>query len=541
MFWRIETMGKRSGFSGILPSMAREAARQQRAAEAARRRQMREALRWERETKRAQALAEKEARKEYEESRVGEVHDLNIELRERITELTSILEHTLKVDDSIAFDSLRIREEYLPFEPPEDVRTPLAEPTEESFAGRVAALKGLRSLLPGAKRRYERRLLSARDQYRAARDKWQTEENQRQAKLKALREQYERGRLSLQTKKDQRDAEVSELQESYAAGDPEAVVAYNNLVLERSEYPDNFPQEFRLAYVRESKQLVIEYELPAVEVVPAVQEYRYVKTRDEIAEKPGKATEVKDLYQDIVSAVALRSIHEVLEADQGNHIDVVCFNGFVQTVDPATGKDTRPHLISVRTTRQKFDEIDLSRVDKKVCLRNLGAQVSPRAAEAQPVKPVVEFDMVDRRFVDQSDVLADLESRPNLIELSPFEFEHLVANLFAQMGLESKLTRSSRDGGVDCVAFDHRPVLGGKVVIQAKRYSNTVGVSAVRDLYGTMMNEGANKGILVTTSGYGPDAFEFCKDKPIELIDGAGLLYLLREVGTEARIVFPDD
>ena len=42
-----------------------------------------------------------------------------------------------------------------------------------------------------------------------------------------------------------------------------------------------------------------------------------------------------------------------------------------------------------------------------------------------------------------------------------------------------------------------------EVIIQAKRYKNTVGVSAVRDLFGTMQNEGASKGILVTTSGYG--------------------------------------
>jgi restriction endonuclease Mrr len=59
----------------------------------------------------------------------------------------------------------------------------------------------------------------------------------------------------------------------------------------------------------------------------------------------------------------------------------------------------------------------------------------------------------------------------------------------------------SHDGGVDCVAYDPRPIFGGKVVIQAKRYKNTVGVSAVRDLFGTMQNEGAAKGILVTTSG----------------------------------------
>ncbi|MCA2218049.1 restriction endonuclease [Jidongwangia harbinensis] len=31
-----------------------------------------------------------------------------------------------------------------------------------------------------------------------------------------------------------------------------------------------------------------------------------------------------------------------------------------------------------------------------------------------------------------------------------------------------------------------------------------VDVSAVRDLFGTLQNEGASKGILVTTSGYGP-------------------------------------
>ena len=91
------------------------------------------------------------------------------------------------------------------------------------------------------------------------------------------------------------------------------------------------------------------------------------------------------------------------------------------------------------------------------------------------------------------------------------------------------------------VAFDPRPILGGKVVIQAKRYKNVVGVSAVRDLYGTMINEGANKGILVTTSHYGKDAYDFAKDKPVELIDGGGLLYLLDQNGVKAKIIFIEE
>jgi restriction system protein len=139
-------------------------------------------------------------------------------------------------------------------------------------------------------------------------------------------------------------------------------------------------------------------------------------------------------------------------------------------------------------------------------------------------------------------VLSELDGRPNLMELTPSEFESLITNLFQKMGLETKLTQASRDGGVDCVAYDPRPVLGGKVVIQAKRYKNTVGVSAVRDLFGTMHNEGATKGILVATSGYGKASFEFASNKPLELLDGANLLYLLQEhAGISARIEPPED
>jgi restriction system protein len=100
----------------------------------------------------------------------------------------------------------------------------------------------------------------------------------------------------------------------------------------------------------------------------------------------------------------------------------------------------------------------------------------------EAVRPIVEINMVDPRFVDTVDIMSGLDDRPNLMELTPNEFENLITNLFAAMGLDTKQTRASRDGGVDCVAFDPRPVMGGKVVIQAKRYKNTVGVSAVRDL-----------------------------------------------------------
>ncbi len=50
------------------------------------------------------------------------------------------------------------------------------------------------------------------------------------------------------------------------------------------------------------------------------------------------------------------------------------------------------------------------------------------------------------------------------------------------------------------------------------------------------MNEGATKGIIVTTSDYGPDAYEFARNKPITLINCGNLLYLLQNHGNKAKI-----
>ena len=469
--------------------------------------------------------------------RAEEAVQRNKDLKARISALESLLADGLQRKAGIDFGDLRERETY-PHPKPPVARAPVP-PDKATYA--VAPLAGLSRFLPGAKAEHERAVAAADLRYAqefAAYTK----------RLRILEVVNERALAEYGAEKakhievvKKKNAEVRRFEENYKAGDPGAIVAYNELLLETSPYPEGFPKKFRIAFVPESKELACEYELPPIAVVPSVGEYRHIKSRDEIEEKPRKPAATKDLYQDIIASLSLRTLHELFFANAASCLQVVAFNGFVQTVDPATGRDIRPCLISLRVTRDQFEQLDLARVSKAVCLRNLGAQVSPRPNEAQAVRPIVEFDMVDKRFVKESDVLSALESRPNLMDLNPFEFEHLVANLFGKMGLDTKLTRSSRDGGVDAVAFDPRPILGGKVVIQAKRYKNTVGVSAVRDLYGTMLNEGASKGILVTTSGYGPDAFEFAKDKPIELIDGGGLLYLLKQVGTDARIVFPDD
>ena len=255
--------------------------------------------------------------------------------------------------------------EYPAFAPPDDLIRPIVAPDKSDYQPRVSEPKGLARLIPGAQRRYAEEQFEAERRFQAAMSNHEATESKRRARFVELQDEYNCSKQTSCEKAKQRNAEVDELASAYEKGDPTAIATYSSMVLERSDYPDEFPQQFRLAYVPESKQLVVEYELPEPGIVPLVQEYRWIKSTGVIEEKPRKLAEIKILYQDIVAAVALRTIHEVFEADQGGHVEVVAFNGFVQTVDPATGKDVKPCLISLNVTKTRFMDIDLGRIEKK--------------------------------------------------------------------------------------------------------------------------------------------------------------------------------
>ncbi|MEU6235156.1 restriction endonuclease [Kitasatospora sp. NPDC047058] len=119
-----------------------------------------------------------------------------------------------------------------------------------------------------------------------------------------------------------------------------------------------------------------------------------------------------------------------------------------------------------------------------------------------------------------------------LLTMDPVEFEQLIARLMEAMGMRVELTARSRDGGVDVRGIDTDPFRGGNVIVQVKRYRDTVTPSAVRDLYGTLQHDrDATKAVLVTTSRFGPSSHQFVTGKPITLINGAELVGLLKHHG----------
>lgn len=472
-------------------------------------------------------------------------------------QLGSLLAHTLEVDDAIDFETLKDKTKFPKTKPkkPTQKKHPqkkfVDKPSKRSFEKEIGFFEGLfggrAKIIAAQQASYERAITDwekAETKAQATWEKASAEVDAANAEAAATYDElvveWEAEKQSYLATQASANHKVDAFREKWEAGDVESVEDYCRLVLSSSQYPGCLPSEFDLQFNSENRMLVVEFRLPSIEDIPSLTEVTFVATRGELKEKHLPDSKRKQLFNDVCYQLSLRTIHELFEADVKDQISSISFNGFVSQRSSATGKLETSCIMTLQASKGEFLEIDLSHVNPKECFKGLKGIGSANLAGITPVKPILELDKSDSRFQEGYEVARHIDDTTNLAAMDWLDFENLVRELFeaefAVSGGEVRVTQASADKGVDAIAFDPDPIRGGKIVIQAKRYTNTVGVSAVRDLYGTLMNEGANKGILVTTSDYGPDSYDFAKDKPITLLNGGNLLSLLEKHGTKAII-----
>jgi restriction system protein len=517
--------------------------------------------RWALVEERRQQKYSKDASKHLLEESKSIAAERTLEAQQEFEGLSGILKATLDVDDAIDWDSLKDKSSYheqkptlpkLSAEPKPALFPPEPIRQDSKYIPKIGILEWL---IPSRKARvmaateelftsdhsgWSEQVVIARKSYaralqdheRYVADKKHTHDEE-VTKWALRRNQYN-------AEKAKEHAEVDAKRSSYEAGDPEAIIEYCDLVLSSSQYPACLPQEFDLDYDASTKILIVDYKLPAPDELPRLKGVKFMPSRGEFDEQYISDSQAAKLYDDVLYQITLRTVHELFEADKIEALGSVVFNGIVTSVDRASGKDVTSCVLSLQANRDEFFQINLDMVDPKACFKSLKGVGSSKLHGLAAVAPIMRLSREDSRFVSSYEVASSLDDGVNLAAIGWEDFEHLIREIFEKEfsanGGEVKVTQASRDGGVDAIAFDPDPIRGGKIVIQAKRYTNTVGVSAVRDLYGTVMNEGANKGILVTTSDYGPDSYSFANGKPLVLLNGSNLLHMLQKHGHKARI-----
>ncbi|MFE9659322.1 restriction endonuclease [Streptomyces sp. NPDC005955] len=516
-------MGRRSG--GLIGAWAEAQRQQQRQYEEGRRQQARQQRAYERDQRareRDLARMHREQQAAYRRQRETDALRRTEEIETRVAELSGLLVAGCRAP-AFRVAALR-REESVEAFAPGPLAVPVPMPDPRAYEARGGGWG------PGARARAQQ---EAQERFRRDWDAARLAEERRLRELADYRHRYETWAAGRLAEVRGHNRGVGSMSAALRAAEPDTVVEYFSAALyANSVWPEGFPRQVSAAFDPGPRQFVLTWELPALDVVPESKSARYLINADQVKESPRPVTQRRALYREVLAQSVLLALRDVFAADEHGVLASVALNGFVDDHDPATGRRAEIVVASVVAERAAFGELRLEMVNAVDCLTGaLRGTLSAKPDQRTAVRPVRLPEQVGAGVISHGG-----GAEPDLLEMDPLEFEGLVAELFRARGMQAVTTQRSGDGGVDVDAVDPDPISGGKIVVQVKRYRNTVPPSAVRDLYGTVQDQGANKGVLVTTSGFGPGSYTFAGGKPLTLVSGPELVDLLHAHGLRGRL-----
>lgn len=350
--------------------------------------------------------AEKEAARLYVESRVADAEEMNADLASMLDEIDGLLAATLAVDDFVNLEEFKVTNvEHPPFDPgPLGTPTPpmpeLVYPPEPPFV-EPPAPSGLSGAF-GGKKKHTEAVEQARAAHGAAVQQWRDQcahmynsylseqgmrrqqEADRVTKLAEAETAYQAECRQREADAEARNAEVTKLINDLAFDIPAAIEEYVGIVLSNSVYPECFPVSHEHQFDLATRELTLAVTVPEPSAVPAIKEYRYVKAKDDIAATMLPAKAQKDRYANAVWQVAVRTLHEVFEADRAAKIHSIALSVGVNRTAPATGLPETVPLVVVGADRETFTKFDLANVVPDATLAHLGAAVSKSPFDLTP-------------------------------------------------------------------------------------------------------------------------------------------------------------
>ena len=201
-------------------------------------------------------------------------------------------------------------------------------------------------------------------------------EAERVAALEAERARYAAECSAREAAAAEHNQALETLKANLGYGAADAVEEYVSLVFANSAYPADFPVEHDFEFDPATAELRLRVLVPGPDKVPATSAYKYAKSSDEITSTSLSQKASKDRYSGAVHQVALRSMHEVFEADRQGHVKTISLEVGTETIDPATGREVYVLFVAVGSERDSFLGLDLANVVPAATLSHLGAAVS---------------------------------------------------------------------------------------------------------------------------------------------------------------------
>ena len=165
-------------------------------------------------------------------------------------------------------------------------------------------------------------------------------------------------------------------------------------------------------------------------------------------------------------------------------------------------------------------------------LRRSGEGRNPESASSTAIPQPVEAPPLTPHSSPLTPQEANGLSIDTLHHLPPQQFEHTVLDLLENMGYgHARHVGRTGDGDIDGI-IDQDTLGLDRLYVQAKRWTNPVGESEIRNFSGSLDAHGATRGILITTSDFTDTARKTAKTisigtKHIRLVNGHELAHLI--------------
>lgn len=344
------------------------------------------------------------------EDNLREADERTAEAQALLRELRGVLDATLNVDDRVNWESL-MQPPFLQPRPKEREFVQLSPEPVFDPEGWKKRRNFVATLLPFFARRAE---AAAGAEFAREYVKWRSRTEAAKATnneiyAENLRnfEDWQRRAASYETARAKHNASIEQARTTYQEMHPDGILNYCDLVLSRSQYSNCFPKEFELDYRGSAKTLVVQYQLPTPDELPRLDAVKFSKTKGAFVETELPKRDFENLYGAVVFQVALRTIHELFEADVVRALDAVIFNGNVQALNAGTGHNEDRCILTVRANRSTFDAINLRNIEPRACFESLGGVSGAKMLDCRAVKPLGTIDRSEERFSAAQDVSND--------------------------------------------------------------------------------------------------------------------------------------
>ena len=270
--------------------------------------------------------------------------------------------------------------------------------------------------------------------------------------------------------------------------------------------------------------------------------------------KDGEEKHLKQLSEELANSFKLTKddlSETIAKGTQSRHYNRVSWAG-TYTLKAGLTRRLKPGCYQItdfgKKFMQKFDHITPSILRSEIpefaefSKTKPKGEPSPAGKEsAIPVEKTPTEIMEEAFSTINDDLIEDLLSK--LHNVDPQRFEHIVVDLLVKMGYGGNLedsaliTRYRKDDGIDGVIKEDKLGLD-KIYVQAKRWTNTVGKPDIHAFIGALSEQGASKGVYITTSKFSSEARSFKpkSDMKIILIDGRELCQYMIEYGVGVSV-----